>query len=234
MSIITSVNNFFNHWQKKYSEIKKVQNKFANDFKELFQYGALSFDKLIYQSNGVVGICSDFKNYSNDFPKRLSFVGENIRTLDDIIRSKYCDKKDIPSPENLNKIIELKNKYFWKNSNQLQDIVQNETNIYVDNIESLLKKSMSLKVNNSVYSNLSRLNYDSRIAPVDMKNEIIKSYATSNKTLKELSSDLEAKYGMYVSASTISVNARKYLSNQGLDFKNRREAKKYYKNGSIF
>jgi hypothetical protein len=77
-----------------------------------------------------------------------------------------------------------------------------------------------------------RINYDSRIAPTDMKEEIVRSYATSNKTLKELSKDLELKYGMHISVSTISVNARKYLSNQGLDFKNRREAKKYYENTS--
>jgi len=219
---------FANRWQKKYEEIKQVRVKFANDFKELFQYGALSFDKLVYQSNGVVGICSDFANYKNDLPKKLSFIRENIRTLDDIIRPKYYSKTNIPSLEKLNQIIGLKNKYFWKDYTQLQDIVQKETNIRVNNLDSLLKESMSLKANNPNYTNLSRIDYDSRIAPSDMKDEIIKSYTTSNKTLKELSYELESKYGMCVSASTISVNARKYLCSQGLDFKNRREAKKHY------
>ncbi len=233
MSLTERMKTFIHRWQQKYFEIKKLNQKFANDFEGLFQYGALSFDKLVYQSNGVVGICSDFAKYKTDLPNKLSFIRENIRTLDDIIRPKYYSGRNIPSPEKLNQIIELKNKYFWKDSNQLQDLVQKETNMRINNIGDILKESMSLKVNNSKYANLARINYDSRIAPTHMKNEIIRSYTTSNKTLKELSRELELKYGMYVSTSTISVNARKYLCDQGLDFKNRRQAKKYYENSPL-
>jgi hypothetical protein len=217
--------------REKYSEIKEVRYKLASDFKELFQYGATSLDKLVYQSNGIVGICSDFNEYKNSLPHKFSNIHEDFKTLEIVVLKKHSNKTTY-TPENLNKIIELKNKYFWKDCTQLQNIIKTETNIKFNNIESLLTETMSLKVNNPQYKNISRINYDSRIASSDMKKDITNLYTQSNKTLKELSKELELKYGMYVSASTISINARKYLSNQGLDFKNRREAKKYYTNFS--
>jgi len=232
MSLREIIKNWTSRLREKYLEIKEVRYKLANDFKELFQYGALSLDKLIYQSNGVVGICADFTDYKNSLPNKLSNIREDFRTLENIVSRKYTNK-NVYTPENINQIIDLKNKYFWKDYTQLQDIIKKETNIKVNNIESLLTETMSLKVNNPLYKDITRINYDSRIAPSNMKDEIIRYYTQSNKTLKELSKELESKYGMSISISTISINARKYLNSQGLDFKNRREAKKYYEKFSL-
>ena len=226
-----NLRNIVDRMYKKISEIKLVGKQFCSDLKELFLYGSNSMDKLIYQSNGITGICSDFNVYTNSLPDKLSFVKRNAKDLENILFPKKHVDNNL-SINNLNKIIEIKNKYFWKNTYQLQDIIKDEIGIYV-NVDSMLKDAMKLKTTNSNYEGLSRINYDSRIAPTDMKDEIIRSYTTSSKTLKELSKELELKYGMHISVSTISVNARKYLQKQGLDFKNRREAKTYYENSLL-
>jgi hypothetical protein len=55
---------------------------------------------------------------------------------------------------------------------------------------------------------------------------MINAYSSSDKSLKEISADLEKKYGMGVSVSTISRNARKYLKDKGYGCRNRKEARK--------
>jgi hypothetical protein len=87
---------------------------------------------------------------------------------------------------------------------------------------------MQLKLNDTNYSNISSIYYNSNIAPPSMNDEITKLYLFSNNNLKHLSELLEHKYGMHIAASTISVNARKYLSSKGMIFRNRKDAKKYF------
>jgi len=87
---------------------------------------------------------------------------------------------------------------------------------------------MQLKVSNTKYTNINQINFDSNIASQDMKKEIINLYLYSNNSLKYLSYFLEKKYGMHIASSTLSVNARKYLSIEKMIFKNRKEAKEYY------
>lgn len=70
---------------------------------------------------------------------------------------------------------------------------------------------------------MGRINFDYRLADNKMKSDIVKMYADSNsdKTIGDISKELSEKYGMNVSASTIS----KYARNE-LRVKNRCEAKK--------
>jgi hypothetical protein len=160
----------------------------------------------------------------------MNYAYNTLRSSGDVEVSDGIDiqKNYVYSPETLSSIIELKNKYFWKTDSQLRDVVQRETNHVVNNFNSLIKDAMKLKITNQEYSSIARINYDSQISSQDMKQDFIRAYYSSDKTLKELSKDFEKKHGMYISASTISVNARKYFSSRGLDFKNRREAKLYY------
>lgn len=149
----------------------------------------------------------------------------------DISLNKSSDNYHVSTaytPERLSKIIELKNKYFWKTSSQLQDIIQKETNVSVNDISLLFKDAMELKVNDPKYSAIARINYDSNIASDVMKEDFICGYTSREMTLKQISQEFEKKYGMHISVSTISRKARNYLRSQGLDFKNRKEAKKYY------
>ena len=136
--------------------------------------------------------------------------------------------KNYYKPENLSKIIELKNKYFWKNDMQLYDIIRKETKTDIPDVSKIIRDAMKLKVSDPRYSGISRINYDSGIASQDMKDYFVQAYTSSDKTLKKISQEFEKKYGMHISISTISNNARKYLRSHGLEFKNRREARKYY------
>ena len=223
-----------NDLEVKYDFIKKAGNIIADDFRELFQYTSKYLDKIIYQSNGLVGLYNDIA-YSgktsyyklhkirNDFSEIENILFSRKNTADSSVSSRY-------DYDTLNKIIDIKNKYFRKHDTELNDLKTEEIGIKVTNIESIINNAMTLKVNNPSYSALNRINYDSRIASQKMKDEFITAYSSYEKTLKELSVDLEKKYGMYISSSTISRHARKHLSSKGLEFKNRREAKKYHKN----
>ena len=144
------------------------------------------------------------------------------------IRNDHPDNNysDYPySIEKLGGLINLKNKYFWKGTSQLQDIVEKELDMK-DDIGSLLKDAMRLKATDPKYSSLPRLNYDSRIAPTGMYEEMTDLYSSSSKTLKQIASDLERKYGMSVSISTISRNSRKYFKEKGYECTSRKEARK--------
>jgi len=297
MNIKERVKKFFRNIANTYDAIKTVNKKISEDFKDLFQYNMHSIDNIVYQSNGIVGLCDDVSyagktnfnkintiredfnklenilftgssNYISPFSRQKNSIndsGVNLASSVDVISSQDAvekiatssrlksafistivgigtmnytydylrgkvinSQKSVLSPEKFNDVIKLKNKYFWKTDSQLQDIVQKETHINVNDFYSLIKDAMDLKLNNSAYSGIARINYDSRIASQDMKKDFIRAYYSSNKTLKDISIDFEKKYGMYISTSTISNNARKYFSVQGLDFRNRKEVKNYY------
>jgi hypothetical protein len=142
-------------------------------------------------------------------------------------------KYDNYSLRDINSLIAMKNKYFWKNEKQLIELIEKDKGLIVKSIDELVRDAMKLKVSNPEYYNITRINYDSRIASREMRDELTDAYIKSDKTLKEISLEFEKRYGMHVSVSTISVNARKQLQAQGLDFRNRREAKNYYKNMSL-
>jgi hypothetical protein len=155
-----------------------------------------------------------------------SMLNSNLNTSNKFTYSKY-------SVEDINTVLSIKHKYFWKDKKSLVDTIKKEKGILLedaDSIDSLVRDAMNLKVINLKYSGIERINYDSTIASQDMKMELIEQYTHSGMTLKIISEEFEKKYGMHVSISTISVIARKYLDSKGMKFKNRREAKKYYSN----
>ena len=296
---------------EEYSKFRSSKFQIINDIKDIFQYAAISADKLEYirninnihdasrtyvsaacskknllqgnllhrihvirnDLNSLESIVSDNRiisgnkhsktnnntNYDTDIKSRstnnrtdgvsnseeTAFSGKNASTdkteaihivenakekhsTDTIYStSSVCTTKNY-SPEKLSQIIKCKNKYFRRTDIQLQDIIKKETTIDVQDVSSLLKEAMGLKITNTEYSNIARINYDSSLASSDMKEDFIRAYTSKDMTLKEISKEFEKKYGMHISISTISRNSRKYLHNQGLDFKNRKEAKKYY------
>jgi len=136
---------------------------------------------------------------------------------------------NIYSLDYFNTVIDMKNKYFWKSGKQLTDLIYEERGIYVRDLTSTIKDAMRLKTTDPVYKDINRINYDSSIASKEMNDELVDSYIKSDKSLKEIASDFEKRYGMHVSVSTISVNARKTLSSRGRDFRNRREAREFHK-----
>jgi len=296
---------------EEYSKFRSAKFQIINDIKDIFQYAAISADKLEYirninnihdasrtyvsaacskknllqgnllhrihvirnDLNSLESIVSDNRiisgnkhsktnnntNYDTDIKSRstnnrtdgvsnseeTAFSGKNastdkteaihivenakIKHATDTIYSAniVCTAKNY-SPEKLSQIIKCKNKYFRRTDIQLQDIIKKETNIDVQDVSLLLKEAMGLKITNTEYSSIARINYDSSLASSDMKEDFIRAYTSKDMTLKEISKEFEKKYGMHISISTISRNSRKYLHNQGLDFKNRKEAKKYY------
>lgn len=143
------------------------------------------------------------------------------------------------SVNNINDVLSIKHKYFWKDEKQLSDLIEKDVGLKILSIDDFVRDAMMLKVNNTEYVNnaeykdITRINYDSRIASQEMQKELTEAYMKSDKTLKVISYEFEKKYGMHVSVSTISVNARKQLFSKGLDFNSRREAKKYYSEHNI-
>ena len=53
--------------------------------------------------------------------------------------------------------------------------------------------------------------YDGNIASEGLWNRMIDGYQNSEKSLRQLSNDLEKEYGMHVASSTISKHARRAL-----------------------
>jgi hypothetical protein len=132
------------------------------------------------------------------------------------------------SAKDLSNIIALKNKYFGKSNNYLENLIKIKLDKQVSDINLLLKDAMLLKLNNANYCEITSIYYDSRIAPDNMKEDIVNLYIASDKSLNYISAFLEKKYGMHIATSTISVNARKYFLSKGNMFKNRKDAKKWY------
>lgn len=132
------------------------------------------------------------------------------------------------SMEQINSVLDIKHRYFWKDESQIKDLVYKEKKIRLKSIDAFVKDAMYLKVNDPGYSGIDRIDYDSRIASKEMKDELVDAYIHSDKNLKDISSGFELRYGMHVSPSTISRNARRYLSAQGNDFKSRKEAREHY------
>jgi len=205
---------------ERYNYFRDAKLKLIGDFREIFQYATYSVNKLDYTGNSVTGTCTDGnKKY---LLRNIYTIRSDLNNLEDAVLNKSF------APEKLSQIINIKNKYFWKNNMQLQDIIKKEIDVNVPDISSLIRDAMALKVNSPKYFGIARINYDSGIASQDMKEEFIHAYTSSEKTLKEVSQEFEKKYGMHISSSTISKNARKYLRSKGLEFKNRKEAKRYY------
>lgn len=248
-----------NKIRSKYFYATKLKNNLLNDLTDLGNIIVDSVNQLTYASSGLSGIYSDVivakKKILNNFTK----IRDDARTLENIITKKNNStnnasiKKNTSinnaidnietnsnsvyannfSPDTLSKIIELKNKYFWKKYDEFPKLIKDTYGKDVNSIDVLLKDAMRLKVSDKNYYNLSQINYDSHIAPKKMKEEIINKYLFSNETLKDISYSLEKIYGMHVAVSTISVNARKYLLSIGMDFKKRKEAKNYFVNKNI-
>ncbi len=243
--------NFIDRLKSKYENIQDLKTKFKIDLQNIFNYTVESVNQLTYKSSGISGIYSDIINTKNNFQHQYNIIKEDVKTLENILTKKQHTKNNTNnsgnnnkyinsinyakqfSKDELNKIILLKNNYFWKKSEELEQIIENKTGIKINNIDAVLKDVMKLKIENINYTNIMSLHYNANIAEQSMKDEIINSYLYSNKSLKCLSLELEKKYGMHIAASTISVNARKYLSLKGLKFNNRKEAKIRYKNSNI-
>ncbi|MGV8087348.1 MAG: hypothetical protein ACP5N1_06985 [Candidatus Woesearchaeota archaeon] len=243
-----------NKLRSKYFNAAKLKDKLLNDVTTLGNTIVDSANHLTYNSSGLVGIYSDMivakKNIYDDFTK----IRDDARTLENIIIKKNnstnnsATKKNHSintsstyaetdsnmtytnnlSPDTLSKIIELKNRYFWKRYDEFPKLIKDTYGKNIISIDTLLKDAMQLKVTDKNYYTISQINYDSYIAPKKMKEDIINKYLFSNDTLKDISYSLEKTYGMHIAVSTISVNARKYLSSIGMDFKKRKEAKKYF------
>jgi len=219
MSWKDETKTFINNALNRYDTISQSTRTFVNDCNDVIQHLAYSADRI---SNSRNKSRNDSRNNSSN---HYSENKKNNDSIDSRIQS-----YKLPDPDKLSQMINIKNKYFWKNNIQLQDMIKTETDIAVPDISSLIRDAMRLKVDDPKYSGIARINYDSNIASQDMKEEFIRAYTSSDKTLKQVSLEFEKKYGMHISVSTISNNARKYLSSKGLEFKNRREAKKYYQN----
>ncbi|MGV8171794.1 MAG: hypothetical protein ACP5OA_03830 [Candidatus Woesearchaeota archaeon] len=236
MSLKSEILNVIDCMNKGRNYLQQSTDRFIADCKYIFNYAVDSVGRTdaFYSDSSSNSMHNyRYKNNDNTFGKRdmsNDTYGRryNANTDSDTLEAVVLGK--VPDPEKLSQIIDIKNKYFWKNNTQLQDILKTEADISIPDISSLIKDAMVLKINNPKYSSIARINYDSRIASQDMKNEFIRAYTSSEKTLKEISKDFEKKYGMHISVSTISRNARNYLGAQGLEFKNRREAKRYYEN----
>jgi len=238
--------NFIDIINSKYYKLKDLKNRFVRDFRKLFNYSTKSINRIIYKSRGIFGIYSDVVSSKNNLCKNFVNIKDNFKTLENIlINNNLCSNNYINNNTNnnaiadfncakqfsfntLNEIIYLKNKHFWKNTNDLSNLIKNTCGIEINSVDLLVRDMMVLKTMDTNYSNISSIYYDSRIAPQSMKDDIINLYLYSDKTLEYLSSFLEKRYGMHIASSTISVNARKYLSLNGLIFKNRKDAKKYY------
>jgi hypothetical protein len=198
-------------------------------------------------SNNSNGETADNNVPKYDIPKYNIDHINNI-TIDNTNNSSKIqeNKKDI---ERLRDIINIKNTYFWKDPKDLGEILERDTGIKIqktENISDIIRCAMKLKSENKedryniieqkheqnkttkAYFSLPRINYDSRIAPQDMKNEFIELYLNSQKNLSQISQDIEQKYGMHISKSTISKHARRYYQNKGMKFKNRKELKSRY------
>jgi hypothetical protein len=135
------------------------------------------------------------------------------------------------SKELLHDVIVMKNSYM--NPHKPLDALESRVQVLAGfprgkNIENVLHQAMKLKTSDKEYADLPSIKYDSRIAPRPMQNEMVMLYATSDMTLREASIYLESRYGMHISASTLSRHARDCLKNNGQEFKNRHEAKRHY------
>jgi hypothetical protein len=225
------------------SESKSLTKKFKpiiNNAKTLenILFGNMTQNKNPNTNPDISAKVPEHKEYDNTY-KRYEKRHDN----------KYQCQNPRPDIEYLNKIILLKNKYFWKSPEDLDKIIEKEIGTmqgYVRSTRDAITYAMRLKSIDNKYhqdnhepdyqtsydcQTVCRINYDSRIAPQEMKEECLKQYMHSEKTLKEISQELESRYGMHISISTISRHSRKYLERQGLHFKNRIETKEYYSSG---
>ncbi|MGV8141691.1 MAG: hypothetical protein ACP5NW_04605 [Candidatus Woesearchaeota archaeon] len=217
---------------ERYNTFKNFKYNFISDLKDVFQYAA-------YSAGRVGNTDSTDNTLANGHFMKYSYWDDSSVKKNNLMQDIYAIRKDVDTlekivsgsildPERLSGIITLKNAYFWKSGQQLQDIIKEKTGIVVTDVNSLIREAMVLKVNNPRYHGITSIYYDSNIASSEMKEEFIHAYVSSDKTLKEISVDLEKRYGMHISASTISVHARKHFENKGVYLKNRREAKKRY------
>jgi len=229
----------------KYGIITDATTNVKNDVEGGVKLVYNTVDKVFTESKGINGIREDITKSKKEIDHKYKDAKDNTRTIGEILnisRKKQSlatiagdmigkfegmtgERQQIYDIKTYSDIINTKNKYFWKDTTQLQDIIEKEYNIKED-IQSILEKAMYLKTTTTKYSNLPKINYDSRIAPTRMYDEIINSYISSEKSLKEISYTIEKKYGMGISISTISRLARKHLTEKGYECKNRKEAKK--------
>jgi hypothetical protein len=215
-----------------YYAFKDIKTRIFTDFKELFTYANNSFNRLAYQSNGLVGVYRDLIIDRNNIVKKMYNIKEDFNSLDSILRNESQrftrNSYNNLSKKTLNKIIDITNRYKNSSLERVQEVINEETGSKIDSIESLLRDVMVKKTIDPEYATLKPMYYDSRIAPKDMRNEMVKLYTRSEMSLKEASLYLEKKYGMHISSSTLSKYSRKTMESKGLKFSNRRETREYY------
>jgi hypothetical protein len=136
------------------------------------------------------------------------------------------------SKDQLNSIITKKNRYFGGNYHGLETALR-DSGQYVSEmpIDFTLKVIMKAKSENKKYQDLNTLYFDAKLATDDMKNEIMDSYMHSSLSLTQIGIDLEQKYGMHISSSTISRHARNYINSKysgyGVTINNRKDARNF-------
>ena len=173
-------------------------------------------------------------NIRTNLDKRLSSISFNSKPNNALkIGDAYgCLNYDL---DTCNKIIDLYNVYgkFGKQLYHgavqklyLNELINEQTTV---DANKLLNEVILFKKLNPDDTRLNKLCYNSDLASIGMKQEMIDSYVHSPKSLEQLSIDLSRKYGLNVSASTISSHARKhYDALTSKEFKNRREVQEYY------
>jgi len=149
-------------------------------------------------------------------------INLSIQTSSKSLEEKISLYENSYTKEELNAIIKIKNNYNGRSFDKIAEEIKVKSNMNLaeNSLEKILKGIISLKATDQDYRGLGRINFDYRLADNEMKTEMTRMYSDSDKNLNYISEELSKKYGMNVSASTIS----KYARNE-LKVKNRREAR---------
>ncbi len=247
-NLCEKIKNIEKNIEKKRNKLwKEKENKYIKEIKpdieKLLMNKTNKYEPMVLEKkiNILVRTALKDKNRIREYSeKRGDYLGTKIYPEDKKRNKKTLEQKGLLYFYKESPNIKGNERYFYRESGNIIKYLRKHPKTTAGNIlknsnlENLINEGLEAEtiVKKSIEEYIKRKNkgffsreyyikqYRHDLASDEMKEEITESYKNSDKTLKEISNDLTKKYGIHISASTLSKYARKELN-----VRNRKEAK---------